>query len=83
MKIFCFISLVGLLGGCADFASLMPRGAYTDLAKGIWVAKSSSFLGMRTASQQILYCQATNPGKPVCAKATGDVDAAKTGGEIK
>ncbi len=78
-------SITALLvaSGCANFTSLMPPGAYPDLTKGVWLAKSSSFLGMRTASQQVLYCQAVNGAKPVCTMASGDVGAAKTGGEVK
>lgn len=77
--------LVGMLAssGCATFSSLSPNNAMTDLGKGVWVTKSSSFFGIMTSSQQVLYCRAPDASAPVCTAATGDVDASKTGGEVK
>jgi hypothetical protein len=69
------------VSGCATFTNASPNNAVPDLAKGIWVVKSSSFMGIMTSSQVMLWCQA-NP-KPVCTKAEGDVGAEKTGGEVK
>lgn len=84
MKKLCVGALTcASLFSCATFESLSPNGAYADLTKGIWVAKSSSFMGIRTASQSVLYCRAIDPQKPVCVAATGDVGAEKTGGEVK
>jgi hypothetical protein len=70
--------MVGMVGlsGCATFSGLMPTGAYTDISKGVWVAKTSTFLGVRFASQQVLFCYADNKMKPICTRAGGDVEAA-------
>ncbi len=83
--IFCGVSLfaVALGAGCATFDDITPRGAYVEASHGIWVAKSSSFMGLRTASQEVLYCSADNKLKPMCMRAGGDTSAAKTGGEVK
>ena len=62
--------------GCATFDGLSPKGAWTDINKGIWVAKSSSFLGVRFASQEVLFCYAEPKNKPMCFRAGGDVEAA-------
>lgn len=64
------------LSGCATFDSLTPKGSYTEISKGVWVAKSSSFLGLRFASQEVLFCFADNKTKPMCYRAGGDVEAA-------
>ena len=62
--------------GCATFSDLTPKGEYTDAAKGVWLGKTSTFLGMRFASQQVLFCYADNKAKPICTRASGDVEAA-------
>ena len=66
--------------GCATFDGLTPKGAYTDINKGIWIAKSSSFLGVRFASQEVLFCYADVKSKPMCYRAGGDVEAASIKG---
>jgi hypothetical protein len=82
MKKLVLLSLIAVSQvACATFEPLTAEGAYTDPAKGVWLAKSSSFLGLRTASQQVLFCKAD--GAPICTAAGGDVGAAKTGGEVK
>ncbi len=68
--------------GCATFDSLTPKGGYTEISKGVWVAKSSSFLGIRFASQEVLFCYADNKQKPMCYRAGGDVDAASIKGTV-
>jgi hypothetical protein len=71
------LALAALLAsGCATFDSLTPKGAYTEISKGVWIAKSSSFLGVRFASQEVLFCYADNKQKPMCYRAGGDVEAA-------
>ncbi len=65
-----------LASGCATFDSLTPKGSYTEISKGVWIAKSSSFLGLRFASQEVLFCYADNKQKPMCYRAGGDVEAA-------
>jgi hypothetical protein len=82
-NMFVFGMLAAAVSGCATFTTLSPNNAMTDLGKGVWVAKSSSFFGIMTSSQQVLFCRATDPSVPVCSAATGDIDAAKTGGEVK
>lgn len=83
MKKLVLLSLIAVSQiACATFEPLTADGAYTDPAKGVWLAKSSSFLGIRTASQAVLFCKADGP-QPICTAAGGDVGAAKTGGEIK
>ena len=75
----CFGALaiaVATGSGCATFDSLTPKGAYTEINKGVWVAKSSSFLGLRFASQEVLFCFAEPKNKPMCFRAGGDVEAA-------
>ena len=69
--------------GCATFDSLTPKGAYTEASHGVWLGKSSGFMGIRTASQEVLFCYADIKSQPKCIKAQGDVGAAKTGGEVK
>ena len=81
MKQLALAVVTFLVAGCATFTNMSPDNAMQDLGKGIWVAKSSSFLGIMTSSQVVLFCVA-NP-KPVCTAATGDVGAEKTGGEVK
>ena len=80
------LSLTGLAlsgFGCATFDDLTPKGAYVEASHGIWVAKSSGFMGMRTASQEVLFCSADNKMKPMCMRAGGDTDPAKTGGKVQ
>jgi hypothetical protein len=64
------------VSGCAAFDVLTPKGAYTEISKGVWLAKSSTFLGVRFASQEVLFCYADDKEKPICHRAGGDVDAA-------
>jgi hypothetical protein len=76
MKRVLALGLLVAAPGCATFETLSPKGGYTEPSKGIWLAKSSSFLGVRFASQEVLFCHADNHNKPVCFKASGDVEAA-------
>ena len=73
---FVAVVLIVASSGCATFGSLTP-GSNSD--KGVWVAKTTSFLGIQTSNQEVLFC--SNPGgnAPVCTKASGDVAPAKTG----
>jgi hypothetical protein len=77
LKLTHALALALLAGaGCATFDDITPKGAWTDINKGIWVAKSSSFLGVRFASQEVLFCFAEPKSKPMCYRAGGDVEAA-------
>ena len=58
--------------GCATFGSLTPG---SDSSHGVWVAKTTSFMGLQLSDQEVLYCQATDPTKPMCYKAKGKVHA--------
>lgn len=62
--------------GCATFNSLTP-GSNSD--KGVWVAKTTGFLGMQTSNQEVLFCSTQGGTAPVCTKAGGDVAPGKTG----
>ena len=70
-----WLSLIAL-SGCATFEDLTPKGAYTEISKGVWLAKTSTFLGVHFASQEVLFCSADAKTKPMCYRAGGDVDAA-------
>ncbi len=70
--------VAALSHGCTRFQNLSP---VTDVvSKGIWVTKSSTFLGLRSG-EVLLFCHATNPNAPVCYAATGDVGD-ELGGQI-
>ncbi|HUB07764.1 MAG TPA: hypothetical protein VMB50_12210 [Myxococcales bacterium] len=58
---------------CATFTTLTP-GSNSD--KGVWVSKTTNFFGIQFSDQEVLYCS-TASGAPSCAKAAGDVHAAK------
>jgi hypothetical protein len=64
------------LTGCATFSVISPNGGYIDPSKGVWLAKTSTFLGLRFSSQEVLFCFADVKTRPMCYRAGGDVDAA-------
>jgi len=72
---FTILVLVVTSMGCATFSSLTP-GSNSD--KGVWVAKTTGFLGMQTSNQEVLFCSIQGTA-PVCTKAGGDVAPGKTG----
>jgi hypothetical protein len=55
--------------------SLWPEWA----DKGVWVSKTTGFLGMQTSNQEVLFCSAPSGAAPVCTKAGGDVAPGKSG----
>ena len=65
--------LVALASGCATFAPLTP-GSNSD--KGVWVTKTTGFLGLMLSNQEVLYCSAGST--PTCTKAGGDVNPSQT-----
>lgn len=75
IRIIKFAALVALVSGCATFSSLTP-GSNSD--KGVWVAKSTGFMGLMLSNQEVLYCT-TGGSTPSCTKAGGDVAPSQTG----
>lgn len=77
------VALLSTLSGCARFQSMSP-GSAMDETRGVWVARSYSFLGL-ASSQVVLYCRAVDPAKPVCVEAvereTDDSDASPPAAE--
>jgi hypothetical protein len=77
MTKFLLLSIALTMSACATFSTLTPTGAYTDINKGVWVAKTSSIFGIKFSSQEILFCEADTKSRPICVRAGGDVNATK------